>query len=325
MLNHIFRNEHYEMILTYLWVLYMQPKHPLPFIGLVSTGKGTGKTKFLQFLKAIFQANAKFIDAEDISANFNSSYIDKLCILIDEKIDGKHRKADLQKYKKLVTGGTQTRKEKYQTDVDVEFYGKFIMCSNDSQTMIALEEENTRFWIIEVNRLTNVDLDILNKVSVEIPAFLHHLQHEYVPSNREGRLWLSTESIQTERGKVLQENSKSSLAKEIIERLKDYFTQNETYKEIAFSATHFSDAFSMKNVSVEYIGRVLNSEFDKEQKTKEIRNPFLDYDCKISRSRSYTFSKEEIMGVQKENIEEREQINGSNEYYDPNWIEGEFD
>ena len=73
MLKHIFRGEHYEMILTYFWVLYMKPKHPLPFIGLVSAEKGTGKTKFLQFLKAIFQANAKFIDAEDISANFNSS------------------------------------------------------------------------------------------------------------------------------------------------------------------------------------------------------------------------------------------------------------
>ena len=129
MLHHIFRGKHYEMILTYMWVLYMQPQHPLPFIGLVSAEKGTGKTKFQQFLKAIYKGNAKVIDAEDIADKFNDYFMDKLCILIDEKIDGKNKKTDLQKLKKLITGGTQTRKAKYQSSIDIEFYAKFIMCS----------------------------------------------------------------------------------------------------------------------------------------------------------------------------------------------------
>jgi len=318
MLNHIFRGNHYRMILTYLWVLYMKPKHPLPFIGLVSMANGTGKTKFLQFLKAIFQANAKFIDAEDISADFNSSYIDKLCILIDEKIDGKHRKSDLQKYKKLVTGGTQTRKEKYQSSVDVEFYGKFTMCSNDIETMMAMEQENTRFWIVDVEKLEETDVDILIKVTAEIPAFLYHLQHEHVPLERAGRLWFSAESIQTERGKILQENSRSTVAKEVTERLIDYFIENENVNKIEFSSRHFLDAYQLNQVSSNYFSRVLKTEFNKVTKEKAIRNPFFN-DFSEKRCRCFTFLREEIIN------KEDSASSGATEFYDDTSIDGEFD
>lgn len=294
MLSHIFRDKHYEMVMTYLWVLYMKPKHPLPFIGLVSVGKGTGKTKFLQFLKAIFKANAKFIDAEDITDKFNDHYIDKLCILIDEKLDGKNRKSDLQKYKKLVTGGTQTRNTKYQSSVDVDFYGKFIMCSNDDQTMIALERENTRFWIIDVPKLEVTDIDILTKVTEEISAFLYHLQHEYEPLERQGRLWFSSDDIQTERGKVLQENSRSEVGKEILERLSNYFIENEDKAKIQFSAEHFLAAFPMHNVKINYFSRVVKSEFDKTTDITETRNPFFN-DNNLIRCRCFTFEREEIL------------------------------
>jgi len=315
------------MIMTYMWVLYINPKHPLPFIGLVSVANGTGKTKFLQFIKAIYKANAIFIDADDISDTWNDHYIDKLCILIDEKIDGKNRKADLQKYKKLITGGTQSRKARFQSAVDVEFYGKFSLCSNDDQTMMALEEENTRFWIIDVPKLEETDVDILEKAILEIPAFLYHLEHEYKPLERQGRLWFNSDDIQTERSKVIRENSRSDLAKEVIERLKDYFTEHISLNEITFSANHLIDSFSLKNISVNYLGRVLKSEFGKKDKDKEIYNPFLDYVITPKRCRCYTFTRYEIMGVEKDEKADQPlpKIGGDREYYDPDWVDGEFD
>lgn len=294
MLRHIFRGKHYDMILTFFWVLYLKPMHPLPFLALVSDIKGTGKTKFLQLLKAIFSENAKFIDPEVISGNFNSAYIDKLCILIDEKIDGKHRKQDLQKLKKLITGGTQNRKAKYQHDVDVDCYNKFCMCGNDEHTMLALEKENTRFWIIDVPKIETEDVDILEKAVKEIPAFLYFLETEYKPMPRKSRLWFSPEDFQTERSRILQRNSRPELAKEIEERLSDYFIEHEHLNSINFSANHFLIAFPMHNISGNYFGRVITTEFNMEAQEKKIGNPFFN-DLDLRRCKCYTFHRSDVI------------------------------
>ena len=303
MLKHLFRGKHYEMILTYLWVMYMKPKQPLPLIALTSKLKGTGKTTFLEFLKAVFGMNAKFIDAEDVSSNFNSGFMEKLVILIDEKIDGKKRKSDLQKYKKLITGGTQTLKKKYKNDIDIYFIGKFVLCSNDIETMLSLEDDNTRFWVIEVFPLESDDFDIMNKIKEEIPAFLHYLQKEYKQLEKQSRLWLNIEDIQTERGKIMQQNSRSEVAKEITERLDAYFIANPEVNEIQFSSKHFLDTYPdytsssnvLKNVSINYFSRVLKDEFNKKAVIKSIHNPFKDYFGDAERCRCFIFLREEII------------------------------
>jgi hypothetical protein len=52
-LRHIF-GEQLEMGLDYLQLLYLKPLTKLPIILLVSNERNTGKTTFLNFLKAIF-------------------------------------------------------------------------------------------------------------------------------------------------------------------------------------------------------------------------------------------------------------------------------
>ena len=54
LLHHIFE-EQYELGLDYMQLLYMQPTQKLPILLLVSEERNTGKTTFLNFLKAIFQ------------------------------------------------------------------------------------------------------------------------------------------------------------------------------------------------------------------------------------------------------------------------------
>lgn len=303
-LKHLFRGNHYEMILTYLYVMYVMPKHPLPFIGLVSKGKNTGKTTFLTLIKNIFGDNAKVIDPEDVSANFNSGYIDKLVILIDESIEGKNRKKDLQKFKKLITGGVQTRKAKFQDDVDVNFYGKFIMASNDVETVLSIEEENTRFWIIEVVELEDEIFNINEKAEQEIPAFLYYLANEYKDKaiKKSSRLWLDIDDIQTDRVRILQENSRSGLAKEMIEQLTDYFVENEEKTAVNFTATHFIHAFGRNNESIKYCSQVLRDEFGKISKQLRSDNPFYELtpinkrfsNNEDKQRRFYTFTRDEV-------------------------------
>lgn len=57
LLRHIF-GEHYEYGLDYIQLLYQMPLQKLPILILVSEQRNTGKTTFLNLLKAIFQDNA---------------------------------------------------------------------------------------------------------------------------------------------------------------------------------------------------------------------------------------------------------------------------
>ena len=61
---HIF-GEHYELGMDYFQFLYLNPVQKLPILLLVSQERNTGKSTFLNFLKAIFQDNVTFNTNED--------------------------------------------------------------------------------------------------------------------------------------------------------------------------------------------------------------------------------------------------------------------
>ena len=64
LVSHIF-GEQYELGMDYLQLLYLKPVQKLPILLLVSEERNTGKTTFLNFLKALFQDNVTFNTNED--------------------------------------------------------------------------------------------------------------------------------------------------------------------------------------------------------------------------------------------------------------------
>lgn len=309
MLKHIFKGEHYDMILTYFYVMYCKPKHSLPAIGLVGN-QSTGKSKFLELVLAMFDPNSKSIDPEDLTANYNESYVDKLAIVIDEKISGKDKRTIMRKLKKLITGGTQNRKGKYVADVDIDFFGKIFMASNDTEDMLALESENTRFWIIEVQQLKSDDFDILEKAIKEIPAFFQHLIKKHNPLKRVSRVWFNTDSFNTDAAKKMQENARPELIKAIIENLINYFLENESETEIYFTAEQFIEAYGQKEKwNSSWFSREIKKFFNRKSYAKRKGNPFFSSIVRthgnnnigstneIKQRRYYHFTKKEIFGL----------------------------
>ena len=59
LVRHIF-GEQYELGMDYLQLLYLKPVQKLPILLLVSEERNTGKSTFLNFLKAVFQNNVTF-------------------------------------------------------------------------------------------------------------------------------------------------------------------------------------------------------------------------------------------------------------------------
>ena len=126
-LDHVF-GEQLELGLDYLKILLMHPTQMLPILCLVSEERNTGKTTFLNFLKAIFSDNMTLNRNDDFRSNFNSEWAHKLIIGVDETL--LDRKEDSERLKSLSTSKYYKLEAKGQDRQEIEFFGKFILCSN---------------------------------------------------------------------------------------------------------------------------------------------------------------------------------------------------
>lgn len=83
LIRHIF-GEQFELGMDYMQLLYAKPTQKLPILLLVSEERNTGKTTFLNFLKAMFEDNVTFNTNEDFRSQFNADWAGKLLIVVDE-------------------------------------------------------------------------------------------------------------------------------------------------------------------------------------------------------------------------------------------------
>ena len=87
--------------MDYMQLLYLQPTQKLPIVLLVSEERNTGKSTFLNFLKAVFENNVTFNTNEDFRSQFNSDWAGKLLIVVDEVL--LNRREDSERLKNLST------------------------------------------------------------------------------------------------------------------------------------------------------------------------------------------------------------------------------
>ena len=112
LVRHIF-GEQYELGMDYLQLLYLQPVQKLPILLLVSEERNTGKSTFLNFLKAVFQNNVTFNTNEDFRSQFNSDWAGKLLIVVDEVLlnrRGGQRAVEEPQHHTFLQGGSQRQR-----------------------------------------------------------------------------------------------------------------------------------------------------------------------------------------------------------------------
>lgn len=130
-LNHIF-GEQLKLGIDYLKIMLLNPTQRLPILCLVSKERGTGKTTFLNFLKALFGNNMTINSNEDFRSNFNSEWASKLIIGVDETF--LDRIEDSERIKNLSTSKYYKVEAKGKDRHEIEFFGKFVLCSNNELT-----------------------------------------------------------------------------------------------------------------------------------------------------------------------------------------------
>lgn len=194
LVRHIF-GEQYELGMDYLQLLYLQPVQKLPILLLVSEERNTGKSTFLNFLKAVFRNNVTFNTNEDFRSQFNADWAGKLVIVVDEVL--LNRREDSERLKNLSTTLSYKVEAKGKDRDEIAFFAKFVLCSNNESLPVIIDPGETRYWVRKIHSLESDDTNFLQKLTAEIPAFLYFLQHRQLTTRQESRMWFSPKLTET--------------------------------------------------------------------------------------------------------------------------------
>ena len=218
LVKHIFGKQ-YELGMDYLQLLYLQPIQKLPILLLVSEERNTGKSTFLNFLKALFQNNVTFNTNEDFRSQFNSDWAGKLLIVVDEVLLS--RREDSERLKNLSTTLSYKVEAKGKDRDEIAFFAKFVLCSNNEYLPVIIDAGETRYWVRKIDRLQSDDTDFLQKLKAEIPAFLYHLQHRQLSTEKESRMWFAPSLLHTEALQKIIRSNRNRLEIEMCELILD--------------------------------------------------------------------------------------------------------
>ena len=218
LVKHIF-GEQYELGMDYLQLLYLQPIQKLPILLLVSEERNTGKSTFLNFLKLLFQNNVTFNTNEDFRSQFNSDWAGKLLIVVDEVLLS--RREDSERLKNLSTTLSYKVEAKGKDRDEIVFFAKFVLCSNNEYLPVIIDAGETRYWVRKIDRLQSDDTDFLQKLKAEIPAFLYHLQHRPLSTEKESRMWFAPSLLHTEALRKIIRSNRNRLEIEMCELMLD--------------------------------------------------------------------------------------------------------
>ena len=227
---HIF-GEQYNLGLDYLQLLFLQPLQKLPILLLVSEERNTGKSTFLNFLKAVFGDNVTFNTNEDFRSQFNSDWAGKLLIVVDEVL--LNRREDSERLKNLSTTFNYKVEAKGKDRTEIAFFAKFVLCSNNEYLPVIIDAGETRYWVRKINPLQNDDTNFLQKLKEEIPAFLFFLTQRELSTEKESRMWFNPKLTHTAALQKIIRSNRNRLEIEMVELFLDIMS-NMNVESVSF-------------------------------------------------------------------------------------------
>ncbi len=302
LLRHIFE-EHYEYGLDYIQLLYQMPLQKLPILILVSEQRNTGKTTFLNLLKAIFQDNATFNTNEDFRSKFNSDWAGKLLIMVDEVLLS--RREDSERLKNLSTARSYKMEAKGKDRNEIAFFGKFVLCSNNEHFPLVIDREEVRYWVRKVNTLATDDPFYMDKLVAQIPAFLHFLMQRELSVQCENRMWFSSERLRTAALNRIVTANRSKIEYEVAELLMDIIDYSGD-ASVSFVVNDIATLLTYRNVRADTseIRRLLQIYWHLKPVSNSLTYRFYSmgispakYTAKTSVGRFYTVTKDFILNL----------------------------
>jgi hypothetical protein len=300
-LNHVF-GEQLNIGLDYFKILLLHPTQMLPILCLVSKERNTGKTTFLNFLKAVFGDNMTINSNEDFRSNFNAEWANKLIIGVDETF--LDRKEDSERIKSLSTSKYYKVEAKGQDRQEIEFFGKFVLCSNNTDNFIQIDPTEIRYWIRKLPALENDNRHLLTHLKNEIPFFIQYLLERPFKTQATTRMWFGAHQLATPALKHIKQFNRNRLETEMAQMLLNILDLKDNIDEIAFCISDMQDWLQRKGINnreANFIKRVLQDEW--KLKPSNNSNSYQQFrlggDGTISeytqKGRYYTIKKKEVL------------------------------
>ena len=250
----------YLLGFDYLTILWRFPMQILPIVVLGSREQQTGKTKFVDWLRLIFQQNVSKVNAEALSGQFTGQFATSLLAVIEEALVEK--KANWEKIKALCTDAFAKLEKKGRDAQEIYSYLKIIMTTNNMTKALPLDKKETRAWVLEVPRVENTDPHLIDKLEAEIPQLLYYLTHRKLLTRNETRAWFRTDLIDSEALQTMKASSKTGAERLIEEYLRDHFRLTMQPK-LQFSARDLMKAIDDKRLNLTYVKDTVEREFSK--------------------------------------------------------------
>jgi hypothetical protein len=275
LMHHIFGDQ-YGLGMRYMQMLYLHPKRIAPILVLVSKERETGKTTFLNWLNMIFGANMVTIGAQDLTNDFNHIYATSNIVAIEETLIEKS--LTVEKLKALATNKFLTVNQKFVSQYKIPFHGKFILTSNNEDKFARVDLEEIRFFVRKLLKPPVKNHRFEEKLTCEIPAFLHHLTTLPPIDFCVSRTGFTVEEMDNGPLRAVKEESRSSLYHELKILFTDYFNEHENSglpSVLAAPVDIKRKWFSTDNrIGAHYIGNVLKNEFSLNSEPNQRYIPF---------------------------------------------------
>ena len=296
-LHHIFGNQ-YEMGLDYLQLLHSQPLQRLPILMLVSKERNTGKTTFLNLLKAIFGGNMTFNTNEDFRSQFNSDWATKLIVAVDEVL--LDRREDSERIKNLSTARSYKAEAKGKDRNEVEFFAKFVLCSNNEMNPIYIEQGETRYWVRRVPTINGDNPDLLCEMKKELPALLWFLTYRKLTTAKESRMWFRHDLMITDALSKIINHNRNKAENEMLQIVSEIMEYKKV-GELQFCIVDIVSMLETRGQRVEhtYVRRILQNNWSlTPSEPQHYASYRLQYDGTIDETprigRCYTITKQQL-------------------------------
>jgi len=278
LINHIYgknaaEEDQTEWLYDYHTLLIRKPKQKLFGRVLYSHVQGTSKSAMAYLEHLMFEMNYSNVRDSELESDFNETWANALIIHMDEP-SFKNPKTMARNIRDMVTMKQVNVRRMREAHVPQPFHGHILITSNDSDFM-PFEQSDRRYWIREVPRFSNEDLDphFETKMAAELPHSLDFLLNRemHCPESK-GVFWLPQSVIKTNGFKKLVGDNQVGEQ----ETLQDYF-ENLFYRtkwdEVLFTT---KDLITMvtwegKAPSSQYVAKILRDKMGFIQPTEPSR------------------------------------------------------
>ena len=162
-----------------------------------------------------------------------------------------NRREDSERIKNLSTARSYKAEAKGRDRREVEFFGKFVLCSNNERNPVLIEAAETRYWVRRVPPLLHDDQHLLAKMRAEIPGLLFYLQQRMFSSHEESRMWFAPRLLVTDALRRIVHYNRSKTETEMLSIIRDIM-EAENLAEYRFDVSDMVNMLEIRGIRVDH-------------------------------------------------------------------------